>query len=153
VHDERLVQRTPDQADALLDEVGGLLSPSSAACSAMRARASSGRIGRPEELVDRAQVDRHRVHLALVGGVDLVHVVGEGREPVHVLPDPLVAGVEQVRAVAVHLDARRRVVLGVGVAADVAAPVDDRHPEAQIVGARSAIGETEKPGSDDDEVC
>jgi hypothetical protein len=61
--------------------------------------------------------------------------------------------VEQVRTVAVHLDAGGRVVLGVRVAADVAAPVDQRDPEAEIIGCTFGDRQAEKPGSDDDEVC
>ena len=59
---------------------------------------------RAEVLADRAQVDRHRVDPALVDREHPVLVAGEVGEPVGVLPDPRVRGVEQVRAVAVDLD-------------------------------------------------
>ena len=108
---------------------------SSAACSAISALACSGSQGRAEELVDRAQVDRQREHLAAVHRVDPVLVVGELGEAVDVPPHPLVRGVEQVRAVLVDLDPGLRIRRAVGIAADVRPPVDHGDPQAQFVGA------------------
>jgi hypothetical protein len=93
--------------------------------------------GAAEELVDRAEVDRQREDLAAVLRVDAVHVRGERAEAVHVRPHALVRRVEQVRAVPVDLDPRVRVALAVRVAADVVAPVDDRH--VQPVGVRHPL--------------
>jgi len=57
-----------------------------------------------------------------------------------------------VRAVLVHLHVGLRVTLGVGVAAQVVAAVDDEHAETELLGAALGDGETEQPGADDDEV-
>ena len=53
-------------------------------------------------------------------------------EPVDVLPHPLVGGVEQVRAVDVHLDAGLGLGLAVGVAAEVVAALEDEHLQAEL---------------------
>ena len=57
-----------------------------------------------------------------------------------------------MRAVLVHLDAGLRFGFGVGVAADVRAPVDDEHPLAEL--RRHALGDrqAEESGADDEEV-
>ena len=88
---------------------------------------------RVEELVDGAQVDGQRVDLAVMGGVHAVHVVREARETVHVVPDALVGGVEQVRAVLVDLRAGLLVHIRVGVATDVIADVDDVHTGTRML--------------------
>ena len=80
-----------------------------------------------------------------MAGVDAVHVVGELGEAVHVLPHALVGGVEEVGAVAVHLDARALLVLAVGVAAQVRPPVDHRDLQTQLARGPFGHGETEKP--------
>ena len=79
-------------------------------------------------------------------------VAGEVGEPVDVLPDPLVAGVEQVRAVAVDLDAGLGLVLGEGVAADVAAPVEDENALIELGGGALGDRQPEEAGADDDQV-
>jgi hypothetical protein len=53
--------------------------------------------------------------------------------------------VEQVRAVAVHLDAGLRLGLGVGVAADVVAALQHRTRLSSSDAARSAIVSPKKP--------
>jgi hypothetical protein len=70
----------------------------------------------------------------------------ERREPPHVGPDPLAAGVEDVWAVLVHADAQP--LLGVAVSGDVRPPVDDEAPLARV---RRLAGEhgPEEPGADD----
>ena len=118
-------------------------------CSAISARASSG-VALAEELVDEPQVHRERVDLALVLAEDPVLVVGEGREPVGVLPHLLVGGVEQVRAVLVHLDAGGRLLLAVGVAPDVVAALEDQHLQVELGRAAFGDGEAEEAGADDD---
>ena len=150
--DERLVERAADQADRLLLEVGGVLGGDLAGLLLdQRTRLVRG-VGLPEELVDQAEVHRQREDLALVLAEDPVLVVGEGGEPVDVLPDPLVGGVEEVRAVLVHLDSRGGFLLGVGVAAQVVAPLDHEHLQPQLAGAALRDGEAEEAGADDDEV-
>ena len=86
-----------------------------------------------EELVDGAQVDGQRVDLAVMRGIHAVHVVREAREAVHVIPDALVGGVEQVGAVLVDLCAGLLVHIRVGVAADVIADIDDVHAGAGVL--------------------
>jgi hypothetical protein len=125
-------------------ELGGLLGDE----VARRLRA----VRRAEELVDRAEVDRQREDLAAVLRVDAVHVGREVREAVDVLPDRLVGGVEQVRPVAVHLDAGLRVLLAVRVAADVVAAIDDEDLEAQLLGDALRDRESEETGSDHYEI-
>ena len=88
---------------------------------------------RVEELVDGAEVDGQRVDLAVMRGVHAVHVVREARETVHVVPDALVGGVEQVRAVLVDLRAGLLVHIRVGVATDVIADVDDVHTGTRML--------------------
>jgi len=88
---------------------------------------------RVEELVDGAQVDGQRVDLAVMGGVHAVHVVREARETVHVVPDALVGGVEQMRAILVDFGAGLLVHIRVGVAADVIADIDDVHAGAGVL--------------------
>ena len=86
----------------------------------------------------------HREHAVLVAG--------EVGELPHVVPDPLVGRVEQVRAVAVHLDAGLRLGLRVGVTADVWASVDDENALVQL--RRHTLGnrQAEESGTDDKEV-
>ncbi len=150
--DERLVERTTDEGDALLVEVLGRLAAELGSLLVEQVAGGLRAERRAEELVHRAEVDRHRVHLALVRGVHPVHVVREGREPVDVLPHTLVRGVEQVRAVAVHLDPGLRLVLRVGVAAHVVAAVDDEDLAAVLLGDPLGDGETEESRTDDDKV-
>ena len=60
-----------------------------------------------------------------------VHVIVEFREPVHIFPHLFITGMENVRAVLVHVDAVH--ILGVDVAGDVIPPVNDQHPLARLV--------------------
>jgi len=80
-----------------------------------------------EELVDRVEVDWQRIDLALVGGLDSVHIGHHLAEAVDVVPDLLVVGVENVRPVFVDLDAGLCVALGVAVAGKMRAFIDDMH--------------------------
>jgi hypothetical protein len=144
VLDERLVEGAADELDALVVEVLRVRPGQLPGLLLDQRPGLAGRVRRPEELVDRAEVDRHGEHLALVAGVDAVDVVRESREAVDVLPDPLVGGVEQVRAVAVHLDPGPLLVLRVGVAADVGPAVDQGDGEAQFVGGPLGHGQAEE---------
>ncbi|SIA42862.1 Uncharacterised protein [Mycobacteroides abscessus subsp. abscessus] len=139
--DEGVVEGPADQANRLLLEVagfsrdlGGLL---------LDQRTGLGRrIGCAEELVDGAQVDGQRVDDAPIVGVDTVAVVVKGGETVDVRPDALVRRVEQVRTVAVHLNAGSLVDRRVGVASDVVATLDDGHVHSEslrgLAGKRQA---------------
>ena len=74
-------------------------------------------------LGEGVHVEGHVVYAAAEVGDRRVDVVVELGEAVDVVPDVLHGGVEDVRAVAVDLDALD--VLGVDVAGDVVAAVDD----------------------------
>ena len=103
-------------ADRRSGELGGLLGHESAGL-----RRGERAL---EELRHGGEPDRHREHAPLVHRPDVVDVVVEGAEAVDVGPHALVAGVEDVRAVGVHLDAGRRLGLAPGVPAEVAPPLD-----------------------------
>ena len=75
-------------------------------------------------LGEGVHVEGHVVHVAVEFGDRRVDVVVELGEAVDVVPDVLHGGVEDVRAVTVDLDALD--VLGVDVAGDVAALIDDQ---------------------------
>lgn len=74
-------------------------------------------------LGEGVHVEGHVVHVAVEVGDRRVNVVVELGEAVDVVPDVLHGGVEDVRAVAVDLDALD--VLGVDIAGDVIAAIDD----------------------------
>jgi hypothetical protein len=105
-----------------------------------------------EVLADRAQVHRHRIHPALVAGEHPVLVTGEIGELVDVVPDPFVRGVEQVCAVAVHLNTGLGFGLGVGVAADVVPAVQHQDPPIELAGDPLGDGQTEETGTHHDQV-
>ena len=105
-----------------------------------------------EELADQAQTHRELVGLPVVQREHAVLVAGELGELPHVVPHPLVAGVEQVGTVAVHLDAGLRFGFGVRVAADVRTAVDDEDPLVQLGGHPLGDRQAEEPGTDDEEV-
>ena len=98
-------------------------------------------------LGEGVHVEGHVVHVAAEVGDRRVDVVVELGEAVDVVPDVLHGGVEDVRAVAVDLDALD--VLGVDVAGDVVAAVDDQD---RLAGALGGVGEdgARKAGSDDE---
>ena len=92
-------------------------------------------------------VEGHVIHAAVEVGDRRVDVVVELGEAVDVVPDVLHGGVEDVRAVAVDLDALD--VLGVDVASDVVAAVDDQD---RLAGALGGVGEdgARETGTDDE---
>ena len=98
-------------------------------------------------LGEGVHVEGHVVHVAAEVGDRRVDVVVELGEAVDVVPDVPHGGVEDVRAVAVDLDALD--VLGVDVAGDVVAAVDDQD---RLAGALGGVGEdgARKAGSDDE---
>ena len=98
-------------------------------------------------LGEGVHVEGHVVHAAAEVGDRRVDVVVELGEAVDVVPDVPHGGVEDVRAVAVDLDALD--VLGVDVAGDVVAAVDDQD---RLAGAPGGIGEdgARKAGADDE---
>ena len=147
--DERLVERPADQRDRLLLEIArGPAAEFRRLRGDQRAR-FVGREATAEELADRAEVDRHGVDLIAPGGEDPVAIVGESREALHVIPHRFVRRVEQVRAVFVDFDARLGVVLAVGVAADMAAPIDHQDPFAEALGEPLGQRRAVEPGADD----
>ena len=150
--DERLVERPADQADPLLLEVLRLGGVDLAGLLGDQLASLVGGVAPAEELVDQAEVHREGVDLPLVLREDAVLVAGEVGEPVDVLPDLLVGGVEQVGAVDVHLDAGLGLGLAVGVAAEVVATLEHQHLEVELSGAAFCNRQAEESGADDDEV-
>ena len=97
------VDGTADEADGLLFEVlrlAGDLRP-----LLVEDFHGLGRRGDVEHLREGVHVEGHVVHLALVVGDRGVDEVVELRKLVHIVPDVLVRGVEDVRAVLVDVDA------------------------------------------------
>lgn len=97
-------------------------------------------------LGEGVHVEGHVVHVAVEVGYRRVDVVVELGEAVDVVPDVLHRGMEDVRAVAVDLDALD--VLGVDVAGDVVAAIDDQD---RLAGALGSVGEygAREAGTDD----
>ena len=91
-----------------------------------------------EELVDKTQAHRELVGGAIVHGKHAVLVVGEIGELIAVIPHALIRGVEEVRAVLVHLDSGGGFGLGVGIAAEVVAALHNEHLLIQL--ASGALG-------------
>jgi hypothetical protein len=52
----------------------------------------------------------------------------------------------------VHLDARDRLLLGVGVAAEVGPTLENQDPQAQLRGASLGDGEPEEPTADHEQI-
>ena len=100
-------------------------------------------------LGERVHVERHVVHAAAEVGHGRVHVVVELGEAVDVVPDVRHRGVEDVGAILVDVDAID--LLGVDVACDVIAVVDD---EDGLTGPLGGVGEhgAGQAGSDDEVV-
>ena len=71
-------------------------------------------------------------------GKHAVLVVGEIGELIAVIPYALIGGVEEVRAVLVHLDSGGGFSLGVGIAAEVIAALHNEHLLIQL--ASGALG-------------
>ncbi|MPL75571.1 hypothetical protein SDC9_21397 [bioreactor metagenome] len=112
-----------------------------------------GAQGLAEELVDRVQVDRQREHAQLPlrvarGGLHPVLVGLEDLEAVNVVPDLGIVGVEDVRAVDMHHHAGFRVALGMAVAGDVVAGIDDGDPVPGL-GQMPPDHRTGQPGPDE----
>ena len=122
---------------------------SAATCSAILAWASTGGDDVGPHLGERVHVERHVVHLAAEVGHRRVHVVVELGEAVHVVPDVPHRGVEDVGAVPVDVDALD--LLGVYVARDVVAAIDD---EDGLAGLACGVGEdgSGQAGTDDEVV-
>lgn len=88
-------------------------------------------------LGEGVHVEGHVVHVTVEVGDRRVDVVVELGEAVDVVPDVFHGGVEDVRAVTVDLDALD--VLGVDVAGDVVAAVDDQD---RLAGALGGVGKS-----------
>ncbi len=152
VADERLVERAPQQTDGARLQTACALRVGGAGLLTDQRPSLLGAERGAEELVDRGQVDRHGEDLAVVHGPHPVPVCGEPRESVGVPPYSLVRGVEDVRAVAMDLDACLGLHLAVAVAADHRASIDDEHPPAVLDGHAFGDGQAEQAGADDDQV-
>ena len=124
----------------------------SAACSAISCAGLVGSEVLAEELRHQTQAHRELVGLPVVHREDPMPVAGEIGELPHVVPHPLIGGVEQVRAVLVDLDPGLRLGLGIRVAADVRAPVDDEDTLAELSSHAFGDRQTEESGADDEEV-
>jgi hypothetical protein len=81
-----------------------------------------------------------------------VLVAGEICELVDVLPHPLVRRVEEVRAVAVDLDAGFRLSLGIRVSTEVVATLQYQYPLVELGGDPLGHGQAEESGTDNDQV-
>ena len=149
VLDERLIQRTADERNALVVEVGRVGAGEFARLFGDKRLGFSRGVVRVEELVDGAQVDRQREHFAVVRGVDAVDIVGEFGETVNIFPDARVGCVEQVGAVLVDFRARFFVHVRVCVAADMIAHVDDFHLRAMLFDRLLRHGQAEQACADD----
>ena len=78
-----------------------------------------------EELIDRVEVDRQRIDLALEGGFDPIHIWHHLTEAIDIIPDLLIVGVEDVWSVFVDLNARLLVAISMAIARNVCALIDD----------------------------
>src|SRR5699024_7532087 len=97
-------------------------------------------------LVEGVHVEGQVVQLALIVGHRGVGVAVEGGETVDIVPHGLVVGVEDMRAVAVDGDALD--ILGIDIAGDMAALVND---QAALAGSGGLAGEyrAEQTGAND----
>src|SRR5690606_5128954 len=136
--------RPTDQRHALLVKVLRLLPAQFRGLLENQRPRVFGPQGTVKELVDGAQVDGHGKHFAVVGRVDPVLIARERRELIDVVPHALVRGVEEVGAVAVNLNAGRRLVLTVSIAADVMPTIYHEHLHAELRSQSFGNGETEK---------
>lgn len=109
----------------------GSVIPASATCLSIMGLRLGGRLDAPHP-GEGVHVERQVVDFIAPARHGRVGVAVEVRELLHVVPDLAVRGVEDVRAVAVHLDALDR--LGVDVSGDVGALVDDEHALALLTG-------------------
>ena len=146
---ERLEDVAAHERERLLLEVGGLADVLGGhLLSNLGAGVCRGDDAGPH-LGERVHVERHVVHVAAEVGHGRVHVVVELGEAVHVVPHVLHGRVEDVGAVPVDVDALH--LLGVDVAGDVVAAVDDEDGLARL---SRGIGEhgPGQAGSDDEVV-
>src|SRR5699024_3916593 len=136
---ERLIERPADEAAGLVLQVVGRAVDLR---RLFRDESSSlaRRIRRSEELIDRSEVDRHLKYFTADVGEHMVLIVGEGGEPIDVVPHPLIRGMEQVGAVGVYLDTRLFVHFAVGIAPDVWTAFQHEHAKASV---RHAFGDGE----------
>lgn len=99
------------------------------------------------DLLEGVHVEGEVVKAALVAGHGHVDIIVHGAESLDVGPDLGVAGMEDMRAVAVHIDALDG--LGVGVAADVGAAVNDQAMLACPAGLLGKDGAVEACADDE----
>lgn len=125
--DEGLIERTPDERDGLFFEVLRISDEVVFDLGLEEGFGLSGAEVLAVEGVDGAEVDGHGVDLALIVDEHLMLIAGELAELRDVLPHLRQRSVEDMRTVAMALDARFLVDEGMAVAADVIASVDDRN--------------------------
>ena len=90
-----------------------------------------GSVGGMEKLIDSAKIDRHRINFAVVSNVDFVDVVSKSSKLINIIPDLLIGSMEEMGAVFMAFDAGLGVKLGVAIAADMSALVDEENFFAQ----------------------
>ncbi len=88
--------------------------------------------GGAKELVDRVQVHRQRIDLAADSGFDPVLIGFERGEPVHIVPDPCVIRMKDMRPVDMDHHARIRVALGVAIPAGMGARIQNGDGMARL---------------------
>ena len=106
-----------------------------------------GRSHNTPHLVEGVHVEGQVVDLAVVVGHRAVGVAVELCKLVHILPHSLVVGVEDMRTVAVHVDALHS--FGVDIARDMVALIDDQTLFACLFGLVGKHG-TEQTGTNDE---
>ena len=148
VFDERLIQRASNQRDALVVQVLRILACQFARLLLDQRLGFSRRVVCTEELVDRAQIRRQRIYLAVMCGVHAMHVVREFGETVDILPHALIRRMEQMRTVLVDFGTGLFVEVRVRVAADVVAHVDDMHARASLLHCLLRHRQTEQACAD-----
>ena len=146
--DEDAVDVFAHEADGLFLEVGGFNNAGGLALL-INLRSSFGRRLDSPHLIEGVHVEGQVVELALVVGDGRVDEIIKSRELTNVLPNFFVAGVEDVGAILVNLNAFN--FFGEDVAADVAALFDN---ETTLAALGSFVGKhgAEKTGADDEVV-
>ena len=144
---ERLENVTADERQRLLLEVGRLADVLGGHLLGDLGLGVGRRDDARPHLGEGVHVEGHVVHVAVEVGDRRVDVVVELGEAVYVVPDVPHGGVEDMRTVAVDLDALD--VLGIDVAGDVIAAIDDQD---RLAGALGGVGEdgAREAGADDE---
>ena len=140
-----LVNVGADEGNGLLLQISGLGDPGGGALTGDLCLGLLGSHHAPHP-VEGVHVEGQGVELAVVVGHGGVGVAVELGKAVHIIPDSAVVGMENMGAVAVDIDVFDG--LGVDIAADVAALVDDQHGLSGIR-RRPGKGRAEQTGTHD----